>query len=173
MGIKAIKKTDFNKIVNIKFDNILSGFNNYSFIELTPKKDKPFNGIEEDIIKTFESFFDENCLENGLLIDFYKHMLNRESIEIIKSNLNIEENKLLDSILNEGNDDDIYFEITNKSYIKLLVKLCTRELFFITFYFTNNHVTIWGNYNCRFPLFYNESSKINNYLKIATLNDLF
>lgn len=173
MGIKAVKKIDFDKVVNIKFDNILIGFDNYSFIELTPKKGKPFNMIEEDFIRTFESYFNEVSFESRLLIDFYKHRLNEESIKIIESNLNIKEQELLHNILNEGDKDDIYFEIRDKNYIKLLVKLCTRELFFVTFYFTKDKLTIWGNYNLRFPIFYNKSSNINEYLEIAKSNDLF
>ena len=72
--------------------------------------------------------------------------------------------------------NDMFFEISDKKYIKLLTKLCTRELFFITFYFTKGPVTIWGNYNLKFPLFYDKDNidegNIKNYFNIAKSNNL-
>ena len=34
MGIKAISKTGFDKIIKIKFDNILDGFDKFKYVEL-------------------------------------------------------------------------------------------------------------------------------------------
>lgn len=171
MGIKAISKTDFDKIIKIKFNNILDGFESFKYVELYSRKEKKNNEIEEDFIKTLESFFNLNNAENKIIIDFYKNKLNADSIRFIEDNLNLDEMKLFNEILNSGSENDIFFELNDKKYIRLLTKLCTRELFFITFYFTKGPVTIWGNYNLKFQLFYNDNN-IDDYLNIAKTNNL-
>ncbi|WP_195264583.1 MULTISPECIES: hypothetical protein [unclassified Clostridium] len=176
MGIKAINKIDFDKIVKIKFNNILDGFEKFNYIELYSRKYKENKEIEEDFIKTLESFFDLNYDENKIIVDFYKNKLDKDSIEFIENNLDLEEIKLFNEILNSGTINDMFFEISDKKYIKLLTKLCTRELFFITFYFTKGPVTIWGNYNLKFPLFYDKDNideeSIKDYFIIARNNNL-
>ena len=176
MGIKAISKADFDKIIKIKFDNILEGFDKFNYVELYSRKDKEKIEIEEDFIKTLESFFYLNYDENKIIVDFYKNKLDKDSIEFIENNLDLEEIKIFNEILNSGTINDMFFEISDKKYIKLLTKLCTRELFFITFYFTKGPVTIWGNYNLKFPLFYDKDNiyegNIKNYFNIAKSNNL-
>ncbi|MDU5107952.1 hypothetical protein, partial [Clostridium sp.] len=159
-------------IINIRFNNILDGFDNYKYIELSPINNERLDKEnEENFIKALEEFYDLN--EGNLIIDFYKNKLNYESINFIKNNLSIEDNILFEEVINEVNDNDTYYKVNNKIYIKLLTKLCTRELFFITFYFYKYPITIWGNYNLRFPLFYNDIENISKYIKIAQINKLY
>ncbi|WP_411167731.1 hypothetical protein ACH36K_11300 [Clostridium sp. MB05] len=172
MGIKAIKKNEFNMVIKLKFENILEGFDNYKYVELYPRKNKSQINIENDFINTLEDFFYLNSDKDKLIIDFYKNKLNSDSIKYIESYLNYDEKELFHNILNEGSEEDIFFEITDKRYIKLLTKLCVKELFFITFYFTKGPITLWGNYNLKFPLFYCNEYSIQEYLKIARDNDL-
>lgn len=171
MGIRSIKREEFNSLVELRFNSILEGFNNYSYRHLTPIYEKKFLILEKNFINTLECFFDLNH-DNKIIVDFYKNRLNEDSIKILKDNLNYNEQILLDNILNEGSKDDIFFEVNDKRYIALFTKLCTRELFFITFYFTKGPITIWGNYNLKFPLFYCNEYSIQEYLKIARDNDL-
>lgn len=176
MGINTISKEEFDKIIKIKFDNILDGFDRFNYIELYSRIEKEKDKIEEDFIKTLEGFFDLNYDKDKIIIDFYKNKLDKDSIKLIENNLDIEEIKLFNEILNVGNENDIFFEISDKKYIRLLTKLCTRELFFITFYFTKGPITIWGNYNLKFPLFYRKSNidenNINDYVDIAKAYNL-
>lgn len=170
MSIRAIKKEEFNLKVKVKFNNVLDGFENFKYKDLSPILDKEKSFIEEDFIRAVQNFFDLN--DDNLIIDFYKSRLDENSIKIIKDSLDTDEIKLFDDILNEGEEHDIYFEITDKIYIKLLVKLCTRELFFITFYFSKHNATLWGNYNFKFPFFYIDEDDIKEYIDIAKDNNL-
>ena len=47
--------------------------------------------------------------------------------------------------------------------IPFLVRLSTREIFFITFYFNKIPITIWGNYNMEFPCFFENEKDMNFY----------
>ena len=167
MNLESVNNINFKNIINIRFNNIIDGFDNY--IELSPIN-RHIN-YEDDFIKAFEEFYNMN--DGNLIIDFYKNRLNYESISFIKDILNIEDNILFEEVINEVNDKDIYYKVNNKNYIKLFTRLCTRELFFITFYFYKYEATIWGNYNLKFPLFYNDIEGIDEYIKIAQINKLY
>ena len=169
MFLEVINKLNFKNIINIKFNNILEGFDNYKYIELSPTTNS--NITEDNFIKTFEEFYKIN--EGNLIIDFYKNNLNDDSINFIKDNLSIEDNILFDDIIKITKDNENYYKVNDEKYIKLFIRLCTRELFFITFYFYKDPVTIWGNYNLKFPLFYNENTGIEEYIKIAQINKLY
>lgn len=169
MELEAINNLNFKNIIKISFNNILEGFENYNYIELSPININYNN--EENFIKTLKEFYRIN--EGNLIIDFYKNKLNDKSIKFIKSNLSKEDNELFDKVLNLTNYKDDYYKINNEIYIDLLTKLCTRELFFITFYFYKDEITVWGNYNMKFPLFYCEDTNINEYIRISEINKLY
>lgn len=165
--IKDISTDEFNSKVNVKFNNILQGYNKYECIELYPK-DNVKNG-EFLYIELLKLYYNK---DKSLIIDFYKNNLNIDSINFIKNNITLEESILLDHILNTGDEDTIYFEIYDEKYLSLLTKLNTKELFFITFYFYKSNITIWGNYNMRFPLFYKNKDEAKYYLNIAKNKNL-
>ncbi len=169
MKLEPVNNLNFKNIINIKFNNILEGFDNFKHIELSHINNECEN--EDYFIKAFEEFYEIN--EGNLIIDFYKNKLNDNSITFIKSNLSIEDNILFDEVIQIVNDNDNYYKINDKKYIKLFTKLCARELFFITFYFYKDPVTIWGNYNLKFPLFYNEYTNIGKYIEISRINKLY
>lgn len=170
MDFEIIRKSDFNRIIKIKFDNILDGFDKYNYIDLESVNENK-SLIEDDFIKTLEGFYRLN--EGNLIIDFYKNKLNQESINFIKNNLDFEDKKSFDDLINFTNENDCFYKLNHEKYIKLLTKLCTRELFFITFYFYKYPITLWGNYNLKFPLFYDESTNISDYISIARINKLY
>lgn len=170
MGLEVVNNIDFNKIINIRFKNILEGFDNYNYIELSPK-DELEEAYEEYFIKTIECFYEEN--EEDLIIDFYKKKLDDNSIKYIKSNLNSEDNECFDELINLATENDYFYKVNDKKYIKLFTRLCTKELYFITFYFYKNPVTLWGNYNLKFPLFYDKNTNITKYIEIAKINKLY
>ena len=170
MCIEIIAKIDFDEIIKIKFKNILEGLNNYNYVDIYSLKNKK-DEIELDYIKSIEDFYELN--EGNLIIDFYKRNLTIDSINFIKSKLDLKDIKYFDELMNILDNENIHYKINDKKYISLLTKLCTRELFFITFYFYKYPATLWGNYNLKFPLFYNENSKIDQYLNILKTNNLF
>ena len=69
MDLEIVNKNDFKKVITIRFDNILDGFDRYNYIELSPR-DEVKNDSEEYFIKTVEAFYEVN--EGNLIIDFYK-----------------------------------------------------------------------------------------------------
>ena len=85
----------------------------------------------------------------------------------------MEDNIVFDKFIDLVNENNNYYKINDKKLIKLLTKLCTRELYFITFYFYKNPVTIWGNYNLKFPLFYEDNTNIKDYIDISKINNLY
>lgn len=165
--IRDISIEEFNLKVSVKFNNILEGYDKFKVIELYPN-----NKLEDGevaYINLIREIFDK---DKALIIDFYKNNLREESINFIKKNMDLEDNVLLDEILNTSSEDSIYFEILDEKYLNLLTKLNTRELFFVTFYFYKSNITIWGNYNMKFPLLYKNKDEIEDYLNIAKSKNL-
>lgn len=169
MCVEVVSEKEFNESIKIKFNNILDGFDSYSYVDIHSIKDKN-EEIELDYIKSIEEFYDLN--EGDLIIDFYKNNLTKDSIDFIKNNLEVNDIIYFDKLINVMNNENIYYRIKDKNYLPILIKLCTRELFFITFYFYKYPVTLWGNYNLRFPLFYNKDSYIHFYKTILKRNSL-
>lgn len=165
--IRDISTEEFNLKVSLKFNNILEGYNKFKVIELY-QNNKVKDG-EVAYISLIREIFEK---DKALIIDFYKNNLSEESINFIKENIDLKDNILLNEILNKDSGDRIYFEIQNEKYLDLLTKLNTRELFFVTFYFYKSNITIWGNYNMKFPLFYENNDKIDEYLNIAKSKNL-
>lgn len=165
--VRDISIEEFNLKVSVKFNNILEGYDKFKVIELYPNN--KLNGGEVAYISLIREIFEK---DKALIIDFYKNNLSEESINFIKENIDLKDNILLNEILNKDSGDRIYFEIQNEKYLDLLTKLNTRELFFVTFYFYKSNITIWGNYNMKFPLFYENNDKIDEYLNIAKSKNL-
>ena len=94
MSFEIISNERFENLIEIKFKNILDGFNSYNYIELSSKG--CINNAEEDFIKAIEYFYEIN--EGNLIIDFYKKNLDENSIDYIKKNLDDEDKKLLEKI---------------------------------------------------------------------------
>ena len=65
------------------------------------------------------------------------------------------------------NHDEPYYKVTDKSLIPFLARLNTREVFFVTFYFTKKPLTVWGNYNMTFSCFTENKEDLEFYKKIA------
>jgi len=174
IAITPISKEDFNNNVKIRFKNILDGFDNYNYRNLTAKDTTNFKFNENAFIKFIEEAYKLNKNETKIqscYIDFYLKDLNDDSYNKLLGGLDIEDRESLNyikSILSENTTINTeYFEVNDISIIPLLTKMCTRELFFITFYFTAIPLTIWGNYNLNFPIFFEDDSILDKYKDIA------
>ena len=79
-----------------------------------------------------------------------------------------------DMLINNINikNDSVYYKVDNQKLIPFLVRLSTREIFFITFYFNKIPITIWGNYNMTFPCFTDTDENLDLYKELAKLHNL-
>ncbi|MGL4774716.1 MAG: hypothetical protein ACRC2K_14225 [Clostridium sp.] len=159
--LTQIPKEEFKKNVPISFNDINYGFTNFKSLNLTHNLTSSQGDIENLFIKFFIKLYNisETCY-----VDFFLCNLSDEEIINLKTLLSNEDNEILTSLLSNTKYTSPYFKINDERIIPFLVRLSTREIFFTTFYFP--HITIWGNYNLKFPLFYLEGSIIN---KISTL----
>lgn len=164
MKVRALSKYEFKSGGFIYFSNILDGFDKYEYVQLSPT-----SSIYEEVEKSYIGFIEIlfNINNKKVVIDFYKNRLDKDSIKYIEDRLEDEENTLFNRLMDCGADEDIFFEITDFSFIPLLIKLNLKELFFVTFYFDKANFTLWGNYNYNFPLFSSKKEKLEEIKKIA------
>lgn len=162
-----VSNEEFNNNVNIKFDNILDGFNLFKSFTIIASNVK--DG-ENKIIKFVEKIFKENNCE--VYVDFYINKISDEDKKKLFELISDEDRETLKSILISSNHNGVFYKLLNKSLIPFLVRLNTREIFFVTFYFINKPITIWGNYNLKFPCFFNTEEDAKFYYNIAKSFDL-
>ena len=63
-------------------------------------------------------------------------------------------------------ESGIYYNLTVES-IPFIVRITTKEILFSTIYFAKEPLTIWGNYDKKFLVFYKEKSVYDKYENIA------
>lgn len=166
MLLEPISINEFNNIIDIRFSNINDGFYRYSngILEIA---DELLNQKEKE--KCFINFFRE-CYENNIdncYIDFYLKNLQEENINYLLDNLEGRYKENLKICVNDFDKDTIYYKVKDLEYMDLITVLNTRGLFFCTVYLKSFPVTIWGNYNLSFPIFFEEDSDIEKYISLA------
>lgn len=157
-----ISNYEFKNAVNIRFNNILNGFDLFKnfTIEATAKIDG-----EKKFIEFIETIFEENNSKG--YVDFYLSKISDEDKEKLISLISNEDKELLNLHLNIDPHDSVFYKLKNKALIPFLVRLNTRELFFVTFYFINKPITIWGNYDMKFPCFFNTQEDLDFYYNLS------
>ena len=150
-------------ILNFLVSLILRKIQNFT-IEATHIENR-----ENKIIKFIENIFDENNCE--AYVDFYINKLSDEDREQLISLVPDEDKEILKLHLNAKFHEGVFYKVLNKALIPFLVRLNTREIFFVTFYFYNMPITIWGNYGMKFPCFFNEQKDLDFYYNICKLLD--
>ena len=153
-----ISNDEFTNKVHIRFNNILAGFD--LFKNFTIEANNIENG-ENKIIQFIEKVFEENNCE--AYVDFYINKISDENKENLIALVADEDKEILKLHLTAEPHDGVFYKLLNKALIPFLVRLNTREIFFITFYFINKPITIWGNYNMKFPCFINTEDDLNFY----------
>ena len=153
--IQEIDKNIFFEEVKVRFNNILNGFDEYKNITFD------FNELgydEEKIIKLIEDIYEEN--KGECYIDFYISKLSQKDRVILINMIEDEDREFINKLI-DNKYSDCYFKLLSKKLIPIFMRLNTREIFFVTFYFTYIPITIWGNYNLKFPCFFdcNETMK--------------
>ncbi|WP_294374370.1 hypothetical protein [uncultured Clostridium sp.] len=153
--------TEFKNNVSIRFNNILDGFDKFENFTI----DGNFSeNSEACLINFLLQVFEEN--DNECYIDFYINKLNEIEIKNLMNLIDENDKTLLNSIISIKHND-VYYKITDKNLIPFFAKLNIKELFFVTFYFTKKPVTVWGNYNLKFPCFFNDDKTLSEIYDIA------
>ena len=157
-----ISNDEFKNKVKIRFNNILDGFD--LFKNFTLKANHIHNG-ENKLIEFVENTFEENNRE--AYVDFYINKILDEDKEKLISLVPDSDKKILELHLNAEPHNGVFHKLRNKTLIPFLVRLNTREIFFVTFYFANKPITIWGNYNLKFPCFVNTEDDLEFYYNLS------
>ena len=156
-----VSSKEFKENVSIRFKNILDGFETFENFTV----DGTLTENSETYLVEFISYiFEKN--ENECYIDFYINKLNESEKRNLMDLIDEKDRTLLKNII-DMNHNDIYYKITDNSLIPFFTKLNTKELFFVTFYFTKKPITVWGNYNLKFPCFFNDSETFNYFYNSA------
>ena len=154
-GIVEITEERFKSSIHIKMNNVIEGFDKFYNITLTLDHNISFDQKENKIINFIKTLYFSNSNSPSLFVDFYLTSLSQEEYSILLSKLDAHHRDILSKLRCE-NFSSVYFKIDNVELLEFFIKLSTRELFFITFYFTNPSITIWSNYNFNFLVFYDE-----------------
>ncbi|AWK50258.1 hypothetical protein DIC82_03970 [Clostridium beijerinckii] len=157
-----ISNNEFENKVDIRFNNILQGFD--LFKNFTIEAINIENG-ENKIIKFIENIFEENNCE--AYVDFYINKISDEDKYKLMSLVPDEDKNILKVHLNAELHDGVFYKLNNKALVPFLVRLNTREIFFVTFYFINKPITIWGNYGMKFPCFFNTEKDFDFYYNLS------
>ena len=104
-------------------------------------------------------------------VDFYYNTLGEEEKSRFKELLNSEDKEFIKEFEYENSEGGIYYNLTLES-IPFITRITTQEVLFSTIYFVKEPVTIWGNYNKKFPTFYKEECICNKYENIAKMFNL-
>lgn len=153
---------EFNNKVSIRFNSILEGFDSFKNFTVTAKN---IGNGENVLIEFIEKIFKENNYE--AYVDFYINKISNEDKEKLLSLVSDEDKKILKLHLSIKPHDGVFYKLLNKNLIPFLVRLNTREVFFVTFYFTNKPITIWGNYDLKFPCFFDNDEDFNFYYNLS------
>ncbi|GAA0772994.1 hypothetical protein GCM10008908_20430 [Clostridium subterminale] len=157
-----VSKEDFKKLVDIRFDNINEGFNNFKSAML---ESETLEEAEKNITKFMEEAIILNGEDNSY-VDLYFSTLEKEDKERLIGLLEKKDKEIMERIKEILQEDTIYFRLT-REIIPFITRLSTREALFCTVYFTNYPITIWGNYNKKFPCFYRDDKILDLYNDIA------
>lgn len=166
MILEAVKDEEFLSSMPLSFNNISEGFEKYLNGILEVEEVVAKEQGEERIIEFLEELLEVNGEENSY-VDFYYERLEEEDKNRLKKLLGEEDRLLLEDIEKELKGDGIYFRLT-KYVLPFMARLCTREILFSTFYFTKMPCTIWGNYNLRFPCFFNKEEEMEFYQEVSS-----
>jgi len=153
-----ISNDEFKNKVNIRFNNVLEGFDFFKNFTIEANN---VEVRENKIIQLIEKVFEENNCE--AYVDFYINEDKEKLIALVPD----EDKKILKLHLSTEPHDGVFYKLLNKDLIPFLVRLNTREVFFVTFYFTNKPITIWGNYDMKFPCFFNIQEHLEFYYKLS------
>jgi succinate dehydrogenase flavin-adding protein (antitoxin of CptAB toxin-antitoxin module) len=163
----SVSENDFKDKVSIRFNNITEGINRFENKTLESDKSDDF---EKSLIGFLEEAVKLNGVENSY-VDFYYNILEEDQKNKFKDFLSLEDKDFLKIFEEENSKGGIYYNLSLES-IPFIVKITAQEILFSTIYFTKEPFTIWGNYNKKLPIFYNDEVIFNKYNSIAKIFNL-
>lgn len=140
-----INEEIFNTNVKIRFENINDGFKSFKYDMIEGKS-------EDELIEYIESLYDENGFDN-FYVDLYLNRIDESNESQFIEMLSVEDKSTYLHIKKEYDNSTVYYKI-DKSLVPFITRLSTREILFTTIYLTKSNKTIWGNYDMKFPIFY-------------------
>lgn len=155
----------FKEKVKIRFNNIDEGFNRFENYILKSEGGESEEKDEQKFIEFIEKALYLNGNDNSY-VDFYLSKLDEEAKNNIFKLLDEADKTILKKYIYYIGEETIYFQL-QKEAIPFITRLCTREILFSTFYFTKFPCTIWGNYNMRFPIFFDNKDNVDKYKKVS------
>jgi len=162
--LEPVSEKVFKEQVTIRFKNINEGFDRFESFILKSASGQSGDKDEQKFIEFIDRVFQLNGQENSY-IDFYLSKLDKKAKENLFTSLNEDDKAILKRHINEIEDETIYFRL-QRELIPFITRLCIREILFSTFYFTKFPCTIWGNYNMRFPIFFDNVDNVNKYNEV-------
>lgn len=163
--LEPVNEELFKEKVKIRFNNINEGFNRFENYILKSESGESKEKDEEKFIEFIEKALQLNGHENSY-VDFYLSKLDEEAKSNIFKLLDEEDITILKKYIHHIEEETIYFKL-QKEAIPFITRLCTREILFSTFYFTKFPCTIWGNYNMRFPIFFDNKDNVDKYKEVS------
>ncbi len=185
--LKAITIEEFNSIRKIEINNINEGFEKYTHgvlgthnHGLTLGEVNEFLGClekynlryEEKFINFMKKIYNLNK-NKPIIVDFYLKNIDNAGILRILNYLDYDDKLIFINHIRNLNTDSVYFLLDNEELIPFITKLSTRELHFCTVHFTEIPITVWGNYQLSFPVFFREDKDVKLYENTARENNLF
>ena len=165
--LSTISNNDFKSLITIRFNNISEGLENFSNGILEPSDiSLSFEENQNKFLNFFRKSLSAN--DNYVIIDFYLKNLSPEEILTLLNSLDKNNKIILLQELKNLKTDSIYFSLDCNSLMDFITILNTQNLFFCTVYFKEHPLTIWGNYDLKFPVFFNDIDSLNIYKEIAT-----
>jgi hypothetical protein len=177
-----INKEEFDELIEIKvIDSVDEGFETYvsgilDVRESAPTEEElgsiPFGVIEDYNILYEERFIqfirrvqDENRGERNF-VDCYLKEAHSGGLLTALELLDYKDKLVFLELLRKGIDDNPYLELNDK-IVELMLKLSTREILFTTMFYRERPITIWGNYDMAFPVFFKSEEDKEYYSEIA------
>lgn len=145
---KSIDQSELLKRGAIYFERIEEGFETYEVDYM--------EGTEEELYQALLSLYHING-ESDSFVDFYFFRLSEPEKVAVLESLTVEEKNYLLAL--EDSNDSVFYPLDDM-LLAITAKLSARELLFSTFYFSKEPVTVWGNYQHRYPVFRNKNVSI-------------
>lgn len=162
--LEPLNKEEFNKLVEVKFNNIMEGLNKYHSKTIKAIDGENFEVSEKKYLKLMEILYNEN---KNIIVDFYIKKIKGADILKILNGIEEKEKIILLNQINYINEETIYFKCRSLELLRFIMKLNARELFFCTIYIVDKDITIWGNYDLKFPLFFKDKKQEDYILNIV------
>jgi hypothetical protein len=183
-----VSKEEFESLIEIKvIEDLEEGFENYVSgildIRETAPTEKELESIPFGVIEDYNIIYEERFIQflkrvheenNGErnFVDCYFKEAHSGGILTLMEFLDYKDKLVLIELLRKGIDDNPYLEL-NEEILELMLKLSTRELLFTTMYYRKRPITIWGNYDLAFPVFFKTEEDKEYYKNLAKEYDLY